>query len=378
MADSKQQVTNLGYNEQMPMTRLGRSGLIVSRLAYGSWVSFGEKVDIDKGVGSKGDGDSAYDLMVAAFKAGINLFDNAETYANGKSELMMGKCIQRGIEQGVWLRDDLVITTKLFFGTRPGPNNIGLSRKHLREGIRESLERLQLEYVDIVYCHRSDPVTPIEETCRAMNWIIDQGWALYWGTSMWSLANIEEAMATCDRLGLIRPIVEQPEYNMFRRDKVEQEFVPLYRNFGYGITCYSPLASGVLTGKYKGGQIPTGSRLATAAVSFLKDEKLGKDRYQIESTEELRPLAESLKCSLAQLAIAWTLCNDDCTCTILGATKISQLHENLKALEVLPKLTPEIMGEIDKITGSKPELPVVEKQTSEFRKQHEIHNINCR
>eukprot|EP00047_Mylnosiga_fluctuans_P007496 m.253687 g.253687 ORF g.253687 m.253687 type:complete len:368 (+) comp18511_c0_seq1:228-1331(+) len=359
--------------QKMPMTVLGRSGLVVSRLSFGSWVSFANQVDVDAPIKEGGSG--AYDLMVAAFKAGINFFDNAETYADGQSELIMGKCIKRGIEQGVWRRSDLVVSTKIFFGTTKGPNNIGLSRKHIWEGTWASLNRLGLEYVDILLCHRADPVTPIEETVRAMNAMIERGWAMYWGTSMWSVAQIEEAMAICDRLGLVKPICEQPEYNMFARTKVELEYAPLFKHYGLGITAWSPLASGVLTGKYKGGKIPEGSRLSVESVGFLKDAKLGEDRYQIDKTELLRPLASRLGCSLAQLAIAWTIMNPHCSTTILGATKVEQLQENLKALEVLPKMTPEIMKEIDRLLESKPSPQVVEQQVCAFRQPEMIHGI---
>jgi len=211
-----------------------------------------------------------------------------------------------------------------------------------------------------------------------MNWVIEQGWAFYWGTSMWSAADIQEAYAICDRLGLIRPICEQPEYNIFARTRMESEYLPLFRNHGMGVTTYSPLASGVLTGKYKGGQVPEGTRLAVSAVSFVKDNKLGRDRYQIDKTEELRPVAEKLGCSLAQLAIAWTLKNDNCSVTLLGATKVAQLQENIKALEILPKLDSSMMEEIDQIVANAPAGLVVDQQVRAFRMPIAIHGVSPR
>lgn len=290
----------------------GRSGLIVSRLSYGSWVSFSYQVGADGAANEaaeKAGADSAYALMKAAFTAGINFFDNAEAYAAGKSEEIMGDCIARGVAEGVWTRSDLVITTKLYFGTRPGPNNRGLSAKHIREGSIASLKRLKLDYVDVLYCHRPDPVTPIEETVRAMAAEISAGRALYWGTSEWSAADISTAVGVADRLGLVRPIVEQPEYNLFARTRVEQEYAPVYAETGLGLTTWSPLASGILTGKYAQKQIPEGSRLTIANYKFLLDDKFGPSAWQIDATEELRPIAAELGCSLPQLAIAWCLTN---------------------------------------------------------------------
>ena len=289
----------------------------------------------------------------------------------------MGKCIQKGLEEGVWKREDLVISTKIFFGTgENNPNGKGLSRKHILEGTTSSLRRLQLSYVDVLFCHRPDPLTPMEETVRAMNAVIAKEQAFYWGTSMWSVAQIEEAMGLCDRLGLIRPIVEQPGYNMFTRDKLEYEYVPLFHKYGLGTTIFSPLASGVLSGKYKDGNVPDGSRLSLPGYAFLRDAKLtGNDCYQLQKTEELRPVAERLGCSLAQLAIAWTLKNDHCTTTILGATRMTQLEENLGALAVLPKLTAEVMKEVDEIVGWKAPRTRVENQVASVRKADSVHGL---
>jgi voltage-dependent potassium channel beta subunit len=287
----------------------------------------------------------------------------------------MGECIKRGIDAKEWTREDLVISTKIYFGVRDGPNYKGLSRKHIVEGTTASLARLQLSYVDILFCHRPDPITPIEETVRAMNHIIDKGQAFYWGTSMWSAVQIEEAIAVCDRLGLIRPVAEQPEYNLFARGKLESEYLPLFRNYGLGTTVWSPLASGVLTGKYKGGVIPEGARLGIPAYGFLKDAKMGSDSYQLEKAEVLRPIAEKLGCTLAQMAIAWTLKNDNCTTTILGATRLSQLEENLQALEVIHKLTPEVLAEIEAVVQNKPAPTSVEVQVANLRKSATIHGL---
>jgi voltage-dependent potassium channel beta subunit len=377
----------------MPLAVLGRSGLLVSRLAYGSWVTFSDQIDIDSAqpcqrekaeekqqAAAKAESrerEGAYALMVAAYKGGINLFDTAETYANGRAESIMGACIQRGIEEGVWTREDLVISTKLFFGYRAGPNQIGLSRKHIMEGTVASLARLRLAYVDLLLCHRPDPITPIEETVRAMNAMITCNKALYWGTSMWSVSQIEEAIGVCDRLGLIRPVVEQTEYNMFTREKMESEFLPLFRKYGLGITAFSPLASGVLSGKYKGGEIPPGSRLSLQNYGYVKEAKFGSESYQIDVAEKLRPVADRLGCKLSQLAIAWTLKNDNCTTTILGATKMHQLEENLKALEVMPLLTSDIMEEIEAIVHCKPSLCKVDQQVREFRKADRVHGLLC-
>ena len=251
----------------MPMQTLGRSGLVVSRLSFGSWVTFSFQV---------GEND-AYTLMKAAFARGVNLFDNAEAYARGAAESIMGAAIQRGIDEKVWRREDLVITTKLFFGAAPGAgasvNAKFLSRKHIVEGAAASLARLNLAYVDVIYAHRPDPVTPIEETVRAFNHLLDTGKAFYWGTSEWSAAQIAEAVGVADRLGLVRPLVEQPEYNIFARTRVEAEYAPLYDSMGLGLTTWSPLASGVLTGKYSGRKLPEGSRLTVPNYKFLLDAK---------------------------------------------------------------------------------------------------------
>lgn len=326
----------------MPYQVLGRSGLLVSRLSLGSWVTFHNQVDSSL----------AYDLMAAAYAAGVNFFDNAEAYAKGESERVMGRAIATGVAKGTWTREDLVISTKIYFGTAEGVNNKGLSRKHLVEGTRSALKRMELDYVDLLFCHRSDPVTPIEETVRAMNFLIDQGLTFYWGTSEWSVTDIAQACLIADRLGLIRPLMEQPQYNIFCRQRVEVEYATLYRDYGLGLTIWSPLASGILTGKYSGKVIPEGSRMSLPSYNFLVKVKIeGEDAWQIDAADTLIPLAEELGCTRSQLAIAWTLANPKVSTVILGATSMAQLEENLAALQVLPRLTPAVLARLDAMSG---------------------------
>ena len=299
----------------------------------------------------------AFDCMKAAYDAGINFFDCAEAYAGGKSEETMGQAIKKF----GWKRNDLVISTKINWGGAFGENpvnNGGLSRKHLIEGTEAALKRLQLDYVDLLYCHRPDRNTPIEETVRAMNYLINSGKALYWGTSMWNSEEIAIAWHHADRLGLIGPIVEQPQYNMLTRDKVEKEFALLYENYGIGLTIFSPLKTGILTGKYNDG-IPDDSRLATAQDAFSKGQasSYGNDKWQeeIEMVRKLKPLAEKLGCDQATLAMAWVIKNPHVTSAITGASKVEQVTKSLKALDILPKLKEDIMKEIDEVLGNKPE-----------------------
>lgn len=260
----------------------------------------------------------------------------------------MGAAIKLGEERGTWTRSDLVVTTKLFFGTGGESHNAkGLSRKHIVEGLAASLGRLQLSYVDVLYCHRPDPVTPLEETVRAMAWAIDKGHALYWGTSEWSARDITEACRIADALALPRPITEQPEYNLFARQRVEVEYAPLYQAYGLGLTTWSPLASGVLTGKYAGRVIPEGSRLSLPSYAFLTTAKMGADAWQVDATESLAPIAAELGCSRAALAVAWCLKNPHVSSVILGATSLAQLVDNLAALDVLPLLTADVMRRIE-------------------------------
>lgn len=323
----------------MEYRRLGKTGLKVSVLSFGTWVTFHNQVDLDKGKA----------LMQAARDAGVNFFDTAEVYANGVAEELMGKAIK---ELG-WKRSDLVISTKIFWGGQ-GPNDTGLSRKHLIEGTKASLQRLSMDYVDVLFAHRPDPDTPMEETVRAFNFILDQGWALYWGTSEWSLEQLQQAWQVCERLGLQGPTCEQPEYNMFNRKKVESEFLPLYPSPGLGLTTWSPLASGVLTGKYLGGQVPEGSRLALEQYKGLADRKLNEKKHQLDAVAGLLPVSAELGCSLAQLALAWCCKNPHVSTVITGATSVQQVKENMVALTVLPKLTDEVMKRIDDIIAAHP------------------------
>lgn len=325
----------------MEYRRLGSSGLKVSALSFGSWVTFGKQVDIDL----------AAEEMKVALDHGVNFFDNAEAYEGGKSEIVMGKAIKAlGLA-----RKDYVISTKIFWGG-DGPNDTGLSRKHIVEGTRAALERLQLEYVDLVFCHRPDYETPIEETVRAMSHIIDRGWALYWGTSEWSSEQIRQAYETALRLGLTPPVMEQPEYNMFHRERVEVEYAPLYRDFGLGTTIWSPLASGVLTGKYAQG-IAEG-RLALPGYEWLrKIYESEKGRQRIETVERLRPIATEIGATLAQLALAWTLKNPNVSTVITGASRAAQVSENMKALDIVASLDDGVMARIDEILANAPAQP---------------------
>ena len=319
---------------------LGSSGLQVSALSFGSWVTFGPQLDENL----------ALDCMRAAYEAGCNFFDNAEVYAAGQSEILMGKALKNS----GWKRSDLVVSTKIFWGGK-GPNDRGLSRKHVIEGADAALARLQLEYVDLVFCHRPDLHTPMEETVRAMSHLVDTGRAFYWGTSEWSAEQIRQAHHVARREHLVPPTMEQPEYNMFRREKVEKEYADLYEELGLGTTIWSPLASGILTGKYAGG-IPEGSRMALEGYEWLAarlDSEAGK--AEIAKAEELKPLAEELGISRARLAIAWCLSNPDVSTVITGASRPEQVVENMKALDDVEKLTPELLERIEGILGNRPE-----------------------
>lgn len=323
--------------------RLGRSGLQLSVLSFGSWVTFHKQID-----------DSISDeLMGIAYDNGINFFDNAEVYARGESERMMGRVLKKKN----WDRTSYVISSKAFFGWRgPAnkPNQTGLSRKHLTEACHEALQRLQVDYLDLYFCHRPDKNTPIEEVVWTMNILIQQGKILYWGTSEWSAQEILEAHVFAERNRLIGPTMEQPEYNLFTRTKVEKDFLQIYKSFGLGTTIWSPLASGLLTGKYNDG-VPEGSRLALEGFGWLKDKTYVEEK--VEKVRQLGTLANELGCSLAELAVAWCISNPYVTTAILGATKKHQLEQNLKALEVLPKLTGEVLGRIDEIMDNKPQQP---------------------
>jgi voltage-dependent potassium channel beta subunit len=321
---------------------MGRSGLQLSVLSYGSWVTFHKQID-----------DSIADeLMGIAYDNGINFFDNAEAYALGESEKMMGRILKKKN----WDRTSYTVSSKAFFGWRGKnnkPNQTGLSRKHLMEACHEALQRLQLDYLDLFFCHRPDPNVPIEEVVWTMHNLIQQGKILYWGTSQWSGAEIMEAHRVAQQYGLIGPTVEQPQYNMFERFKMEQDYLPVFQNVGLGTTIWSPLAAGFLTGKYLNG-IPEDSRLAIQGFDWLKERWV--QEAKIEKVKKLAVLAQEMNVSLAEMAIAWTIKNPNVTTAILGATKKHQLEENLKALQVLPLLTPEIMEKIEAILQNKPIL----------------------
>ncbi|MFZ4100883.1 MAG: potassium channel beta subunit family protein [Sphingobacterium thalpophilum] len=324
----------------MEYRRLGKSGLKVSALSLGSWLTFGQQID-DK---------VAEELMDIAYDGGINFFDNAEGYAGGKSEIVMGNILKKK----KWDRSSYIVSSKIFFGAEEKkPNMIGLSKKHLFEGTHNALKRLQLDYVDLIYCHRPDKETPIEESVWAMHQLIQQGKALYWGTSEWSALEIMQAHYFAEKNHLVPPVMEQPQYNMLWRDKMEMEFLLLFRDFGMGTTIWSPMASGLLSGKYNDAD-PKDARFSMDNLEWLRNRLLIESN--IHKVKLLQKIAERLNTSLAKLAIAWCLKNPHVSTVILGASKASQLKENLTALEVVPLLTNEIMLEIDEITGTKPQV----------------------
>ena len=318
---------------EMQYRRLGHSGLRVSVLSFGSWVSFGPQLA----------GATARDCLAAAYDAGINFFDNAEVYSGGESETIMGAAIA---ELG-WPRHTYVISSKFFWGIEGSVNTRNtLNRKYLLHAVDGSLRRLGLDFLDLIFCHRSDPETPIEETVSAMHDIITSGRALYWGTSEWSAADIREAWDIAERHHLHKPVMEQPQYNLFARDKVEKEFAPLYDTIGLGLTTWSPLASGLLTGKYRDG-VPEGSRAALPGYDWLQSMVTDPDANHRVS--RLETIAKELGVSLAQLSIAWCAANPHVSTVITGASRVEQVHENLGALPVIERLTPEILAGIDAI-----------------------------
>ncbi|MBP2680702.1 MAG: voltage-dependent potassium channel, beta subunit [Candidatus Krumholzibacteriota bacterium] len=326
----------------MEYRRMGSSGLRLSALSLGAWITYGGQV-------SEG---AAEECMSAAFDAGVNFFDNAEAYDAGNAESVMGRVIRK---QG-WKRSDLVVSTKIFWGGK-GPNDRGLSKKHIAEAIDASLGRLGMDYVDLVFCHRPDYHTPIEETVWAMDLLIRRGKALYWGTSEWSAEEFTRATLVARREHLVPPVVEQPEYNMFRRERVEVEYAPLYREFGMGTTIWSPLASGVLTGKYNDG-IPAGSRLSLPGYEWLRDSALGhRAAERIDKVKTLSGIARELGCTTAQLAVAWCLKNPNVSTVITGATHPRQVRENMESLAVAPRLTDEVMERIEGALKNKPRAP---------------------
>jgi len=324
----------------MEYRSLGRSGLKISALSFGAWVTFSDQVGEDV----------ASACMKAAYEAGVNFFDNAEAYARGRAEIMMGDIIKK---MG-WRRSDLIISTKLFWGGR-GANDRGLSRKHISEGTEAALSRLQMDYVDLIYCHRPDLETPIEETVWAMDLVIRQGKAFYWGTSEWTARQISEAWHFARQEHLIPPTMEQPQYNMFTRERVEKEYAPLYRDFGLGTTIWSPLAGGLLTGKYEKGMIPPGTRVSLPGYEWLRERYEGPEaEVRIEKVRRLRAIADELGITPAQLSLAWCLKNPNVSSVITGASRPGQVVENMKALEAVVLLSPEVMELIETILDNKP------------------------
>jgi voltage-dependent potassium channel beta subunit len=323
----------------MEYRRLGKSGLQISALSFGAWVTFGQQIGHDV----------AEKLMTAAFDAGVNFFDNAEGYAGGRAEIVMGEILK---SQG-WPRDLFVVSSKVFFGGDK-PNQNGLSRKHIYEACHAALRRLQVDYLDLYFCHRPDPNTPIEESVRAMTDLIRQGKVLYWGTSEWSAAQITTAYNLAREHGLEPPTMEQPQYNMFERQKVEAEFAPLYGDIGLGTTVWSPLASGLLTGKYNEGD-PGGTRISLKGYEWLKENFHGEEaQRRLEAVRQLGGVAGDLGTNLPRLALAWCLKNPHVSTVITGASRVEQVTDNMQAMEVVPKLTDEVMAKIEGILQNRP------------------------
>jgi voltage-dependent potassium channel beta subunit len=320
----------------MKYRRLGKSGLKLSELSFGAWVTFAQQIT----------NEMAAELMTIAYDAGVNFFDNAEAYASGQAEIVMGDILKK---KG-WPRDTFVVSSKVFWGGDL-PNQEGLSRKHVIEACHAALRRLQVDYLDLYFCHRPDPDTPIEETVRAMNDLIAQGKVLYWGTSGWSADSIRQAYHLARDLRLVPPTMEQPEYNMFRRDKVETEFAPLYEEIGLGTTTWSPLASGLLTGKYNAGD-PGGTRISLPNYAWLREQfETDEARRRLGKVKDLAAVANDLGVTLPRLGLAWCLKNPNVSSVITGASKPEQLKENLKAGDVVDQLTPEVMWRIGEIVG---------------------------
>ena len=318
---------------------LGRSGLKVSALSYGAWVTFGDQMDED----------AAAACMQAAYDAGVNFFDNAEVYAAGRAETIMGAVLRRNS----WQRTDLVVSTKIFWGGS-GPNDRGLSRKHIVEGTDAALDRLQLDYVDLVYCHRPDTDTPMAETVRAMSHLIDSGRAFYWGTSEWSAEQIREAYHIARRERLVPPTMEQPQYNMLHRERVEKEYARLYDEIGLGTTIWSPLGSGLLTGKYNDG-LPDGSRMTLPSYAWLRNIVQGEQaESNLAKVRQLAAVAADLGCTQAQLAIAWCLKNPHVSSVITGASRPEQVVENMAAAEVVPLLDEQVNARLEEILANRP------------------------
>jgi len=346
MAEQKKEDAGIDMEYRM----LGGTGLMVSTLSFGFWATYGVKEGVDRCVS----------VMRICRNAGINFFDNAEAYGkeNGDAETIMGQAIKKleAEDAKLWRRSDICVTTKLFWGGK-GKNEGGLSRKHLIEGMKASLARLQMDYVDVVFCHRPDPLTPTEEVVRGMTQLIRNGQAFYWGTSEWTAQQITEAFWIAKTEGLIAPVVEQPQYNMFEREKVEKEFKRLYAApYSLGTTIWSPLKSGILTGKYN-KEVPDGSRMAEKGYEWLAKQWGATKAERIPIVEKLIGFAKKLDTTVTCLAIAWCVKNKNVSTVLLGATKEHQIEENLKSLAVAKKLTPEMMDELDEILGNKPTQP---------------------
>jgi voltage-dependent potassium channel beta subunit len=326
----------------MDYRRLGKSGLKVSEFSFGSWVTFGKQVD----------GNDAVSLMAHAYDNGVNFFDNAEGYESGNSEIVMGKALKA---LG-WSRDSFIVSSKVFWGGQK-PTQRGLSRKHVTDAAHAALKRLQVDYLDPYFCHRPDIDTPVEETVRAMHDLITQGKVLYWGTSEWSAQQLTEAYAVARDLRITPPTMEQPQYNLFERQKVEGDYLPLYDLMGLGTTIWSPLASGLLTGKYNNG-LPADSRMNLPGYEWLKEELTSEaGRAQLAKVVQLAELAGEIGISMTHLALLWCLSNHNVSTVILGASRLSQLQDNLSALSSKSKLTPDVMARIEAIVGNKPTAP---------------------
>ena len=322
---------------EMEYRRLGKSGLPVSALSYGSWVTFSNQMAVD----------AALEAMTAAYDAGVNFFDNAEVYALGESETIMGEALKRA----GWRRDSYSVSSKVFWGSvaDPKPTQCGLNRKHVFEACHDALRRLQVDHLDLYFCHRHDPNIPMEELVRTMTELIHQGKVLYWGTSEWTADQIMEAYGVARQYGLIPPTMEQPEYNMFRRARVEKELAHLIENYGLGTTIWSPLDSGILTGKYNEG-IPEGSRATVRGYKWLREIIESEEgQRRIAKVRRLTEIATELDTNMTRLALAWCLKNPQVSTVILGASRVEQGHDNLKALDVLPRLTSDVMAAIEAV-----------------------------
>ncbi|XP_055369971.1 voltage-gated potassium channel subunit beta-1a isoform X5 [Betta splendens] len=330
---------SVAHRTGMPYRNLGKSGLRVSCLGLGTWVTFGGQITDEV----------AEQLMTIAYESGVNLFDTAEVYAGGRAEIILGNIIKKKC----WRRSSLVITTKLYWGGKAETER-GLSRKHIIEGLKGSLQRMQLEYVDVVFANRPDSNTPMEEIVRAMTYVINQGMAMYWGTSRWTAMEIMEAYSVARQFNLIPPVCEQAEYHLFQREKVEVQLPELYHKIGVGAMTWSPLACGIITGKYENG-IPESSRASMKSYQWLKEKIVSEDgRKQQAKLKELNHIAEKLGCTLPQLAVAWCLRNEGVSSVLLGTSNPEQLTENLGAIQVLPKMTSHVVSEVDHILGNRP------------------------